>query len=234
VTITITQLSVVNLTPSLSEIFEGTKVTITATLTVPVNEAVTITLDFGGIAQVGNDYLLLENFVNITIPAGQTSTTEQFVLAAKIDDLNEGEEYVLVNIIEVSSDAVLIGKGAKINILDPVPPVKEVTDDIKNPGIEPDPLMSPNGDGAGNETFVIENIADFPDNEVLIFNRWGNEVYKIKGYDNYGKVFKGVANTGLLTNLNKDLPDGVYFYIIHTIDAGNVKRMNKGYLIMKR
>ena len=90
---------VINLTPSLSEIFESIKVTITATLTVPVSEAVTVTLDFGGNAQVGNNYLLLENFVNITIPVGQTSTTEQFVLATKMDDLNEGEEYVLKNII---------------------------------------------------------------------------------------------------------------------------------------
>ena len=68
---------------------------------------------------------------------------------------------------------------------------------------------------------------------MLIFNRWGNEVFKIAGYNNDDKAFEGVANVGILTNTNKELVDGVYYYVIYTTD-NNVKKINRGYLILKR
>lgn len=63
--------------------------------------------------------------------------------------------------------------------------------------------ISPNGDGA-NDYFTIENIEHFPDNEVKVFNRWGNLVFQIRGYDNTWDGRYG----------NKMLPDGSYFYRI--------------------
>jgi len=62
--------------------------------------------------------------------------------------------------------------------------------------------FSPNGDGI-NDYFHIEGLERIPDNELLIFSRWGNQVYQTKGYQNdwYG-TFDG-----------QDLPDGTYFYI---------------------
>ena len=63
--------------------------------------------------------------------------------------------------------------------------------------------FSPNGDGK-NDFFVIENLADFPNTQVTIFNRWGNRVYESKDYKNDWKGdFKGTS-----------LPDGTYFYQI--------------------
>lgn len=104
----------------------------------------------------------------------------------------------------------------------------------ENADIKPDPMFSPNGDGLGNDKFVIYNIANYPDNEVLVFNRWGNEVFRVKGYNNNDRIFQGVSNTGLLANTNVPLVDGVYYYIIYTKeDSGNTK-MNKGYVILKR
>ena len=94
-------------------------------------------------------------------------------------------------------------------------------------------MTSPNKDGAGNEEFYIYNISAFPDNEVSIFNRWGNEVYKIRNYDNNGNAFRGRANKGLLTNTEEDLVDGVYYYLI-TTKVNGVSKTNRGYLILKR
>ena len=68
---------------------------------------------------------------------------------------------------------------------------------------------------------------------MVIFNRWGNEVYRTKGYDNKGNSFKGIANVGILTNTNKELVDGVYYYLIYTHE-NNKQKLNKGYVILKR
>jgi gliding motility-associated-like protein len=63
--------------------------------------------------------------------------------------------------------------------------------------------FSPNND-AVNETFTILNIEKYGDNNVSVFNRWGNEVFD---GDNYKNDWNG-------TWRNKPLPDGTYFYII--------------------
>ena len=68
--------------------------------------------------------------------------------------------------------------------------------------------FSPNDDGV-NDALYIQGIDNFPDNEVCLFNRWGNQVFRQKGYSNsepWAGTFEG-----------KDLPDGTYFY---TIDDG--------------
>lgn len=63
--------------------------------------------------------------------------------------------------------------------------------------------FSPNGDG-NNETFTVENIEFYPDNELRIFNRWGSLVYETEGYLNtWDGKWEG-----------KDLPDGTYYYIL--------------------
>ncbi len=64
--------------------------------------------------------------------------------------------------------------------------------------------LSPNDDGM-NDVFQIDGVDLFPDNDLTVFNRWGNEVYKTKGYkSDWHGTFEG-----------KTLPDGVYFYIFH-------------------
>ena len=68
-------------------------------------------------------------------------------------------------------------------------------------------LVTPDGDGK-NDFWYIGGIESFPDNEVLIFNRWGTKVKEFSGYNNSNKRWNG-------TNyIEKLLPDGVYYYII--------------------
>ena len=63
-------------------------------------------------------------------------------------------------------------------------------------------IFTPNGDGT-NEFFKIENIEQYPNNTLQIFNRWGKEVFSAAPYNNDNSKFDG-----------KDMPDGVYFYIL--------------------
>ena len=67
--------------------------------------------------------------------------------------------------------------------------------------------VSPNGDGM-NDTFVIKGLELYPDHELRIFNRWGNEVFRAKNYQNN---WEGTFH-------NDRLPDGTYFYLL---DLGN-------------
>ena len=63
--------------------------------------------------------------------------------------------------------------------------------------------FSPNGDGQ-NDFFTIKGISQYPNNELAVFNRWGTEVFKMKGYKN---AWDG-------TWKDKELPDGTYFYVL--------------------
>ncbi|SMD33285.1 Ig-like domain (group 3), partial [Reichenbachiella faecimaris] len=73
----------------------------------------------------------------------------------------------------------------------------------------------------------IENIEDFPNNTVQIFNRWGNKVWETRGYDNSSNAFFGNGSgTGILGS-NGNLPVGTYFYIV---DLGGGEDLIKGFV----
>ncbi|MEZ4950489.1 MAG: gliding motility-associated C-terminal domain-containing protein [Saprospiraceae bacterium] len=86
--------------------------------------------------------------------------------------------------------------------------------------------FSPNRDGM-NETFKILGIEEYPDNKVLIFNRWGNKVFETDAYNNNDRVFDG-------TWQGKDLPDGTYFYVIEYKDREGVDHKLSGYVQIHR
>ena len=71
--------------------------------------------------------------------------------------------------------------------------------------------FSPNGDGK-NDTWNIPVLQVYSNVEVIVFNRWGGEVYHAKNSAPWDGRYKG-----------KDLPVGVYPYIIQLKDIG-VKR----------
>ncbi len=232
--------TIVSLTPELSNVREGKKAVVTARLMRPFKDDVIIRVGYKGRAIKNRDYVLLDQYQDLRIPKGKISTSEKITLAALTDDLQEGDEDVIIDILATSDPRVRIGTGAIVIINDVYPPENSIpvtTETPLNPDITPDPLVSPNDDGMGNDFFKIENIISFPDNLVLIFNRWGNEVFRLKGYNESDRVFKGYANTGLLTNQNTPLVDGVYYYLITTnriINGKNISALNKGYLILKR
>ncbi len=63
--------------------------------------------------------------------------------------------------------------------------------------------VTPNGDGM-NDTWIIENIRAYPEATVVIFNRYGMELYRTDGYqDEWDATYKG-----------NDLPDGPYYYVV--------------------
>lgn len=67
--------------------------------------------------------------------------------------------------------------------------------------------FTPDGDGI-NDNWIIENIENFPNNTVTIFNRWGNNVWSTSNYDNITNLWNGKNRN------DADLPSGTYFYVI--------------------
>ncbi|UCJ05292.1 gliding motility-associated C-terminal domain-containing protein [Chitinophaga pendula] len=92
------------------------------------------------------------------------------------------------------------------------------------------PAISPNGDGKGNDVMYIENIEKFPRNEVIVFNRWGGAVFRLKGYDNKSNNFKGRSNVGA----SGDVADGTYFYIVNIWDNNGKAERYTGFIVIKR
>jgi gliding motility-associated-like protein len=79
--------------------------------------------------------------------------------------------------------------------------------------------ISPNGDGM-NDRFVFTLLElrpdEFPDNEIIIFNRWGDIIYEAKPYNN---DWDGASNSGTL------IPEGTYYYILRlNVGEGDIIR----------
>ena len=87
--------------------------------------------------------------------------------------------------------------------------------------------FSPNGNGK-NEFFYIDCINNYPNNELQIYNRWGNVVYVKEGYDN---TFDGISNGRAVVNKNEKLPVGTYYYIL---DLGDGSEPKAGWLYIVR
>jgi gliding motility-associated-like protein len=81
-------------------------------------------------------------------------------------------------------------------------------------------LFTPNGDGK-NDTFEIRGLDLFAENDIIIVNRWGNEVFKQANYKN--------------TWTGEGLNEGTYYYILRVkVHAGDEWQVYKGYITLIR
>ncbi|SFM59905.1 gliding motility-associated C-terminal domain-containing protein [Chitinophaga sp. YR627] len=87
-------------------------------------------------------------------------------------------------------------------------------------GINVPNLFTPNGDGK-NDFFEIRGLNQYAENELIIVNRWGNEVYRQKGYQN---TWKGDG-----------LNEGTYYYLLRIRRSGSAEwEVMKGYVTLIR
>jgi gliding motility-associated-like protein len=70
--------------------------------------------------------------------------------------------------------------------------------------IDPTQIFSPNGDGK-NETWYIDDIEEYPNADVTVFNRWGSVVYQTEQYQN---DWPGISQSG------QPLPVATYYFVI--------------------
>jgi gliding motility-associated-like protein len=82
--------------------------------------------------------------------------------------------------------------------------------------------FTPNDD-AYNDTWQISNTASYPNMEVIVFDKWGQQVHQQK---NTYKPWDG-------TNLGIKVPDGAYYYVFY-YDKGNSNKHLKGSITLLR
>jgi gliding motility-associated-like protein len=72
-------------------------------------------------------------------------------------------------------------------------------------------VITSNNDGK-NDQFLIHGLESYTENTLVIFNRWGDQVYEMTNYDNQ---WDGKSNGG------NNLPAGNY-YVILNINNGEI------------
>jgi hypothetical protein len=82
-----------------------------------------------------------------------------------------------------------------------------------------------------NDNLNIINIESFPANEIEIYNRYGQVVWRTDNYNNTTNTFKGRANYGGIYRINDNLPTGTYYYVLKYFNPyRNKYEVTKSYL----
>lgn len=115
----------------------------------------------------------------------------------------------------VTNTATITGNETDVDLSDNTATVtQEITgDDIYLPNI-----ITPNGDGK-NDYFVVPGLDRYPGSTLIIYNRWGNQVYQNKNYDNKWN--------------GEGLNEGTYYYILK-LRSAQVNRDLKGWIELLR
>jgi len=74
-------------------------------------------------------------------------------------------------------------------------------------------IITPNKDSK-NDRWIISGIEEFPDNDVIVFNQWGDKIADFHGYNNSTVAWEGKNNR------NEFVPDGSYFYVLTLRNKG--------------
>lgn len=104
-----------------------------------------------------------------------------------------------------------------------LPEVNSLAQDTDTTDFKVPEGFSPNGDGI-NDILNIDWIKEYDRVRIVIFNRWGNIVFKT---DNFSGQWDGLSNTG--TTIGKKLPAATYYYVITIEDI--YKKIN-GYIYL--
>jgi gliding motility-associated-like protein len=76
-----------------------------------------------------------------------------------------------------------------------------------------------NGDGL-NDVLFIENISEFPNNRLTVYNRWGTQLYDQQKYDNLTNAWPTADDANKLVS-------STYFYVL---DLGDGSKPLKGWI----
>jgi gliding motility-associated-like protein len=86
--------------------------------------------------------------------------------------------------------------------------------------------FTPNGDGV-NDYLKFLGLENAQSNKLIIYNRWGAEVYSTSNFSNE-PGWNGTNND------ENELPEDTYYYILNVVSKNGSKDNYKGYIVIKR
>lgn len=167
--------------------------------------AITIKVNTLPVVNAGNDTTIFKGDIIklnanaqgtlVWTPASKIDSADVLTPTATIEETTQFVLTVTDTNLCVNADSVLITVK-----------MKEFNGMVSN-------LFTPNSDGI-NDTWYIQDILSYPENEVWVYNIYGQLVFNKKGY----------ANDWLGTYNGAALPDGTYYYVIKiSADADEIK-----------
>ena len=162
------------------------------------NPTQTAIVDLTPVIKLGNDFTIFRGDVAQIKSIGSIGsqyTYEWTPIAGILPSITDPQPFVnpvLTTQYEVKVTSNLGGCFAKAKINVTVRPRLKFAEGF-----------TPNND-AINDTWEIEGMNEYPNAEVIIYNRWGGEIFYSIGYN---QAFDGIQN-------RERLPAGTYFYVI--------------------
>jgi gliding motility-associated-like protein len=86
--------------------------------------------------------------------------------------------------------------------------------------------FTPNGDGI-NDNLKFLGLENAQSSELIIYNRWGTEVFRTKNLSNE-LGWDGRKNDG------NELPEDTYYYVLNVVSKNNSNDNYKGFIVLKR
>ena len=141
-----------------------------------------------------------------------------------VDKVQTGEKYDLNSLSSYYGSKLKCVYTVTKGVCDPVSDTVLIT--INDIFVPESIGFTPNGDG-DHEHLKFDGLERAESNELIIFNRWGTEVYRKVNFSNEpgwdGKNMNG-----------NDLPDDTYYWILHHTKKNGVKETNRGFVVIKR
>jgi gliding motility-associated-like protein/uncharacterized repeat protein (TIGR01451 family) len=201
-------------TPNKAEVRQGEELTYSVSLhnrnATPANDILVVDPMPKGVTLVScsaNDYTLNNNSRNllVRIPPLPAGSDFSFDVTVRVDCSGSIAKTLLLQ--EEESGATLKTLQHKISAL----PGNVLTSKVN--------MFTPNGDGI-NDYFEIPGLLNYPNNELLVFNRYSDKVYQKR---NYANNWDG-----------SNLPQGSYYYLLTIYLDNNAVQKYNGFVAIKR
>ena len=148
----------------------------------------------------------LSETIAVLAPGEKKTFTTSYVV--KISDFNSGK---VINVVNAN------GTDPKGNPVTGTATEEVVVEPLK---LNIPNVITPNGDGK-NDSFYIDGLEAYPENNLIIFNRWNNEVYNSNGY--YKNNWTG-----------EGLNDGTYYYLLKIKNKSGAWQALTGFITLLR
>lgn len=228
----------------------GYEITVTTGTEVSVSQAVVV-IDVTPVQDVVNDMITINSFepqpvvidifandsfdpssdlviISVSQPQNGTVTINaDGTLTFLVSECFVGTEIFTYTVSVIHSDGSSNNEQGSVQVNATCEDDGEVDPPVIEEEVYVHQLVTPNGDGQ-NDYLHIYGIETYPDNTVMIFNRWGVKVFETDSYDNNTNVFRGMSEGRMTISKDSMLPSGTYYYTIDYTSNG-IKKHLAGY-----